>query len=184
MKKKVIISTIMLVLLASGCASTSTKEMSAKDEARYAAAIEKAETEHPSAIPEGSTYTVVIGETAAMDEQAKTADEMPSIARTFSVTRAQYDAFFTQSPAAILGRMTLDPIVDGGNLIGYRVRDLKPFLGVDLQNNDIIYGIDGVLPKNPDAYFESWEKAKKSTSCAVNIQRGTERFDLVWNAVE
>lgn len=184
MKKGLLISTIMMILLASGCATTSNKEMSAQDEARYAAAIERAEAEHPSAIPEGAEYTVVIGESAATDAQAMTAAEMPSIERTFSVSRTEYDYYFAQSPAIVLGRMTLDPIIDGGNLIGYRIRDLKPFAGVDLQDNDIVYGIDGVLPKDPDAYFESWEKAKKGSSCAVNIQRGTERFDLVWTIAE
>ncbi len=184
MKKGFIIAAVLGMIWMSGCASTSSKEMSAKDEARYAAAIERAEAEHPSAIPEGSEYVVAIGEVAAVDVQAKTADEMPAIARTFSVSRSEYDAFFAQSPATILGRMSLDPILDGGSLLGYRVKNLKTFSGVDLSDEDIIIGINGKLPQNPDEYFTQWEAAKASNECSVNIQRGVDRFELVWRVAE
>ena len=178
--KNLIVCAIVICGLLAGCAS-STKEMSAKDEARYAAAIEKAEAEHPSAIPEGSTYVVAVGEAAALDVQAQNASDMPTIERPFSVPRAEYQAFFAQSPAVVLARMTLDPITDGGKLLGYRVKDLKPFTGVDLANEDIIVGIDGVLPQNPVEYFNSWENAKSSNGCKVNVQRGMDQFDLVWS---
>lgn len=192
MKKGLLIGTAVIFVLTS-CASTGNKEMSAKDEARYAAAIEKAEAEHPSKIHEGDEYIVTIGESAAADAAAvsnavsntnASADHSKNAAeikRSFSVSKNDYDAFFSKSPAVILGRMKLDPITDGGTLLGYRVKELKPFQGVDLINEDIIVGIDGVLPKNPDEYFNSWEKAKAANTCKVNVQRGTDRFDLVWN---
>ena len=180
-------------VLVCGCASGSVKEMSAKDEARYAAAIEKSEAEHPSAIQEDTRYVVAVGEGAAaqagaelqMPQQEQNAevsqnDADAAPARTFSVSRPMYDTFFAQSPAVILGRMTLDPIVDGGVLLGYRVKDLKAFSGVDLADDDIIIGINGQLPKTPDDYFNRWEEAKNGSGCTVNIQRGMTKFDLIW----
>ncbi len=150
--------------------------MSAKDEARYAAAIEKAEAVEPSAIPPDAVYVVTYGD---VDEPVlNAAPNAP--ARSFDVAQNDYDAFFSQSPAVILARLSLDPIVDGGKLLGYRIVSIQPFDGVDLQKEDIIIGVDGVLPKNPDDYFNSWQKAKSASGCVVNIQRGLDRHDLVW----
>ncbi|MBO4351776.1 MAG: hypothetical protein J6A01_12655 [Proteobacteria bacterium] len=183
-------------ILFSACATTGTShEMSAKDEARYAQAIENAEATSPSPIQKDTEYTVVIGESAAQDllgtaspsgsDQAQTspANDTATLKpeKQFSISKADYDAFFAQSPAIVLGRMTLDPITDGGALLGYRVKDLKPFAGVDLVNEDIIVGINGKLPKNPDEYFNAWENCKKQSNCTVNIQRGVDRFNLEWN---
>lgn len=183
--KKGFLAGLAVIILLTGCASTSNKkEMSPKEEARYVAAIEKAEAEHPSKIHEGDEFIVSIGEAAAADATTVSSAQLPTIDRSFSVSKDVYDDFFSKSPAVILGRMKLDPITDGGTLLGYRVKDLKPFKGVDLADEDIIIGIDGKLPKNPDEYFNSWEKAKAANSCKVNIQRGTDRFDLVWNVKE
>ncbi|MBQ9394068.1 MAG: hypothetical protein IJU23_00920 [Proteobacteria bacterium] len=183
--KKGILTGLAVVLVLTGCASTGkNKEMSAKDEARYVAAIEKAEAEHPSKIHEGDEYIVSVGEVAAADAATVSSSQLPTIDRSFSVSRNDYDEFFSKSPAVVLGRMKLDPITDGGTLLGYRIKELKSFQGVDLADEDIIIGIDGKLPKNPDEYFNSWEKAKAANSCKVNIQRGTDRFDLVWTVKE
>ena len=180
-------------VLVCGCASNSVKEMSAKDEARYAAAIEKAEADQPSAIQDDTSYVVAVGAGAAeqagaelqetpqnQTAQADQNEASAAPARTFSVSRPVYDTFFAQSPAVVLGRMTLDPIVDGGILLGYRVKDLMAFSGVDLATDDIIIGINGQLPKTPDDYFNRWEEAKNGTGCTVNVQRGVTKFDLVW----
>ena len=182
---------ISLAFVLNACAtSSSPKAMSAKDEARFAAAIEKADAENPPALQPGDTLVVSIGENAAKDVAAQ-ANAMPqspaptqTLAREFNVTRADYDAFFAQSPAIVLGRMTLDPIQDGTTLLGYRIKDIQSFQGLDLQKEDIIVGIDGKLPRTPDAYFEAWQTAKAASKCTVNIQRGTDRFDLVWTTGE
>ncbi len=169
------------LLLASGCASSSKPaEMSAKDEARFAAAIEKADAEKPSSIPDDAVYVVAVGESAASTASQESAVEMPTIERSFKVSREAYDAFFAQSPGAVLGRMKLSAIMDGGKLLGYRIISLKRFDGVDLDEQDIITGLDGVMPINPDVYFESWEKAKNASHCTVNVQRGVEKFNLEW----
>lgn len=173
---------VMVVLLVSGCATTrQVKEMSAAEEARYAAAIEEAEVKSPSPLEEGDVIVVTTGETAE-EALSRLQPEVPAVSRRFKVPRAEYDAFFSQSPAVVLARMQLEPITDGGTLLGYRVLKLKRFAGVDLQDGDIIVGIDGVMPRTPDAYFERWEKAKTGSGCVVNVQRDLERFELVWEA--
>ena len=173
---------IAVGLLACGCATTrQVKEMSAAEEARYAAAIEEAEVKSPSPLEEGDVIVVTTGETAE-EALSHIQQDVPVVSRSFKVPRAEYDAFFAQSPAVVLARMQLEPIVDGGSLLGYRVRKLKRFAGVDLQDGDIIVGIDGVMPRTPDAYFDRWEKAKAGAKCVVNVQRDLERFELVWEA--
>ena len=197
------IQMIQLILLCSAilfsaCATTGTShEMSAKDEARYAQAIENAEADSPSPVQKNKEYTVVVGESAAQDllgSASPSETPQPSHAtptngtaapkpeKKFTVSKADYDDFFAKSPAVVLGRMTLDPITDGGALLGYRVKEIKSFAGVDLVNEDIIVGINGKLPKNPDEYFNAWETCKKQSNCTVNIQRGVDRFNLEWKA--
>lgn len=183
---------IILSVWLNACAtSSSPKEMSAKDEARFAAAIDKADAENPPKLQPGDTITVSIGESAAADPAVHVTAPQPEAkpvsaepARAFNVSRADYDAFFAQSPAIVLGRLTLEPIQDGITLLGYRIKDIKSFEGVDLQKEDIIVGLDGKMPRTPDAYFESWQAAKAASKCTVNIQRGTDRFDLVWTVTE
>ncbi|MBR4985548.1 MAG: hypothetical protein IKY83_07410 [Proteobacteria bacterium] len=179
MKSKILV--LFVSLLVCGCAAShQVKEMSAADEARYATAIEEADVKSPSPVEAGDVFVVTTGETA--EDALAYIQDTPSVSRKFTVARADYDAFFAQSPAVILARMQLEPVTDGSSLLGYRVRDIKRFEGVDLQQNDIITGIDGVMPRTPDAYFERWEAARKGNRCVVNVQRDLERFELVWEA--
>ena len=171
----------LLFATLTACATTSSSkgQLSPKEEARYAAAIQKAEAEQPSAISDNEKYVVSVGPSAA--QTAAETLNLSSPERSFNVSREEYDAFFAQSPAVILSRMKLSPIQDGGSFLGYRIVSIKQFQGVDLEVNDIIVGIDGVLPANPDVFFNSWEKAKKSSKCTVNVQRSLDRFDLTWS---
>ena len=192
MKRNVCLRTMIMMAVAgaclfAGCASNQQKTtMTAADEARYAEAIEREDTKQPPVIEPGET--VIVNATGDVSEGALAEDtiaEKPAISRSFSVPRAEYDAFFAQSPAVVLGRVELEPIQDGTTLLGYRIKSIrKPFEGVDLQSNDIIVGIDGVMPRTPDDYFKRWETAKASNACRVNIQRDVDRFDLVWQVAD
>lgn len=192
MKKSVRLYTVIMMAIAgacffAGCASNQHKTtMTAADEARYAEAIERSDAEQPPVIEPGET--VIVNATGDVSEGAladKTIAEKPAISRSFSVLRSEYDAFFAQSPAIVLGRVELEPIQDGTTLLGYRIKSIrKPFDGVDLQPNDIVVGIDGVMPRTPDDYFKRWETAKASNVCRVNIQRDVDRFDLVWQVAD
>ncbi len=191
----------------SGCRAASDKAapMSAKDEARYAAAIEASDGRGYEIIGDGEMLTTdvhtgklvvrrvpeasspsQIG--APAQESAQTGAVAQAVAisgggRTFDVEASVYDAFFEQSPAAVLSRFALDPIQDGTNLLGYRIAEIRALPeGIDLKTGDIIVGIDGKIPKTPDAYFEAWQRAKAAGSCAVNVQRDMMRFDLRWQA--
>ena len=171
---------LIMLLCWTGCASSSAPaQMSAKDEARYEAAIQKADAENPPTIGIGDTIVVNMGSSNNSVPVAIEAPE-PVLMRNFEVSRQAYDDFFNQSPGVILGRMKLDPIRDGTSLLGYRIKDIKPFEQVDLTKDDIIVGINGTMPKTPDEYFNQWQSAKENSHCVVNIQRGTERFDLTW----
>ena len=164
----------LVSVLFAGCASGGAREMSAKDEARYAAAIER---EPESAVPSDVEFTV----TYARDPEPASAVAPSGPARDFRVTRADYDAFFAQGPASVLTRMTVEAIVDGGKLLGYRIDRIASFDGVDLRIDDIILAIDGKLPRDPDEYFERWEHARTSDGCRVTVQRDVTRFDLTWH---
>ena len=173
------ISGLIALMMWTGCASSSsTKEMSEKDEARYKEAIEKADAENPPQIEVGDSIIVNMGRS----DNVPVVEQAPAVKRSFDVSREEYDAFFNQSPAVILGRMVLEPIHDGPSLLGYRIKSLsKPFEGVDLVSEDIIVGINGKMPRNPDEYFNQWQSSKADSECVVNIQRGVDRFDLSWH---
>ena len=181
---------IAILCLMAGCASKQNKStMTAAEEARYAAAIENADAQQPPMIETGET--VIVNATGNISEGALADREDNAVesqntpvqpSRSFKVSRSEYDDFFTQSPPpVILSWFDLDPVRDGTSLLGYRIKSIrKPFEGVDIRANDIIVGIDGVMPQTPDNYFSSWEKAKASNTCRVNIQRDVDRFDLTW----
>ena len=101
--------------------------------------------------------------------------------RTFDVDESTYNQCSAQSPATVLARLSLEPIQDGTSLLGYRITHIaNPFENVDLKPGDIVVGLDGKIPKTPDAYFEAWQKAKSTGIAIVNIQRDLERYELRW----
>lgn len=198
-----------------GCGTTANKNtpMSAKDEARYAAAIEASAGQGYQIIEDGEMLTMDT-ETGKLivrpapkstttpnhnadksNDQVNTAqstgdkptrDTLAKMTthdggRSFDVDESTYNAFFDQSPATVLARLSLEPIQDGTSLLGYRITHIaNPFENVDLKPGDIVVGLDGKIPKTPDAYFEAWQKAKSSGIAIVNIQRDLERYELRW----
>lgn len=199
-----------------GCGTTANKNtpMSAKDEARYAAAIEASAGQGYQIIEDGemltmdtetgklivrpaqkSTTTPNHNADKSSDPQSNadkstgdksTRDTLAKMTthdggRTFDVDELIYNEFFDQSPATVLARLSLEPIQDGTSLLGYRITHIaNPFENVDLKPGDIVVGLDGKIPKTPDAYFEAWQKAKSTGIAIVNIQRDLERYELRW----
>ena len=198
-----------------GCGTTANKNtpMSAKDEARYAAAIEASAGQGYQIIEDGEMLTMdtetgklivrpapkstttpnhnadksndqinadkSTGDKPTRDTLAKMTTHDGG--RTFDVDESTYNEFFDQSPATVLARLSLEPIQDGTSLLGYRITHIaNPFENVDLKPGDIVVGLDGKIPKTPDAYFEAWQKAKSTGIAIVNIQRDLERYELRW----
>ena len=198
-----------------GCGTTANKNtpMSAKDEARYAAAIEASAGQGYQIIEDGEMLTMdtetgklivrpAPKSTTTTNHNAdksndqinadKSSGDKPTRdtlakmtthdgGRTFDVDESTYNEFFDQSPATVLARLSLEPIQDGTSLLGYRITHIaNPFENVDLKPGDIVVGLDGKIPKTPDAYFEAWQKAKSTGIAIVNIQRDLERYELRW----
>jgi len=171
----------MVFTWAAGCATSPPSVMSAREEARYAEAIEASPA---SSVSMGSSVDISVGR-ATSPETEQTSTPAQNIAsrpeRTFSVSRQDYEAFFGLPPASVLSRMALDPIRDGVQLLGYRVVELYvPFEGVDLIEGDIIVSVDGRIIQTPDAYFQRWSALREASGCDVVVQRGMERFTLSW----
>ena len=188
-----------------GCGTTANKNtpMSAKDEARYAAAIEASAGQGYQIIEDGEMLTMdtetgklivrpAPKSTTTNHNADKSSGDKPTRdtlakmtthdgGRTFDVDESTYNEFFDQSPATVLARLSLEPIQDGTSLLGYRITHIaNPFENVDLKPGDIVVGLDGKIPKTPDAYFEAWQKAKSTGIAIVNIQRDLERYELRW----
>jgi len=167
----------MIFTWTAGCATSPPAVMSAKEEARYAEAIEASPS---SSVSMGSSIDVSVGRAASPEPlPAPVAALQPE--RTFSPSRQTYEAFFDLPPASLLARMALDPIRDGVQLLGYRIVELYvPFEGVDLIEGDIIVSVDGRVIQTPDAYFQKWSTLREASGCDVVVQRGMERFVLSW----
>ena len=146
-----------------GCATTNNdkRDLTPKEVARFQEEIDR----HPSSVPIGTEINVSV------------TGEMPK-----AVPAADYDAFFAESPAIILGRLTLDPVRDGSAFLGYKIAKFNNghFDGVDLKENDIIVAIDGKVPRTPDDFFTTWEKLKASDTATVKVQRSVDTFTLTW----
>jgi type II secretory pathway component PulC len=162
-------------LSALGCATTNNdkRDLTPKEVARFQEEIDR----HPSSVPIGTEINVSV-----TGEMPKAVPAKPAVSRDFTVPAAEYDAFFADSPAVVLGRVTLDPVRDGSALLGYKIVKFNrgKFEGVDLVENDIIVAIDGKLPKNPDDYFATWEKLKAANTATVKVQRSVDTFTLTW----
>jgi type II secretory pathway component PulC len=170
-----LIPTVLLLFTAMNilaCASTPDKrDLTPQEVARFQEEIDK----HPSSVPMGTEINVSVS--GEMPQPAK-----PAVERSFTVPSADYDAFFADSPAVILGRVTLDPVRDGSALLGYKIVKFNrgKFDGVDLDIGDIIVAIDCKLPKNPDEYFATWEKLKSAQTATVKVLRSVDTFTLTW----
>ena len=164
--------TAMTVL---ACATTNNdkRDLTPQEVARFQEEIDK----HPSSVPMGTEINVSV-----TGEMPKDIPAQPAVSRDFAVSAADYDAFFADSPAVILGRVTLDPVRDGSALLGYKIVKFNrgKFDGVDLDIGDIIVAIDGKLPKNPDEYFATWEKLKSAQTATVKVLRSVDTFTLTW----
>lgn len=185
-----------------GTAGTRNAPMSVKDEARYAAAIEASADQGYQIIGEGEMLTVdtdtgklvvrpapdsaTKGDKEEASSESAESDMSNAVTvrdggRTFDVLESVYRDFFSKSPAVILSRVSLEPIQDGTNLLGYRIVGMdEPFEGVDLRVGDIVVGLNGKAPKTPDVYFETWQESKSTGVAIVNIQRDLERYELRW----
>lgn len=197
--KKILPGFFAVACLASvGCSASQANAprgaLTAKDEARYGAAIEKGDAIHPPAVQQGDTLVIdaargqvdiirtVNVETSGSAAPEKEKQQTPvTPQRVFHVDAAAYDAFFEQSPASVLARVALEPVQDGAQLLGYRIVKIRtPMDGVDIRSGDVVIGINGVVPRTPDDYFAQWQKSKTSGKCALNLQRESARFEIVW----
>ncbi len=168
---------ICVLAFVTACASTKRekKDLTAEAVAKYQEALDKSE----SSVPLGTQLTVSVS--GDMPKQFDNpSSDVPS--RTFNVPAEAYDAFFTQSPGEVFTWVELEPIQDGGTLLGYRIVKFKgqSFPSVDLRENDIIVKVNGQVPRDPDIYFAEWEKMKNSNKATLDIQRSVDRFTLTW----
>lgn len=182
MKSFLTLFTILFTALTvCACATTSNdkKDLTPQEVAKYQEALDRA----PDSIAPGTEFVV----TATGDPQDIAAATAPSpeavvVSRDLTVPAEAYDAFFSQSPAIVLGRVQLDPVRDGNTLLGWRIVKFTQgnFKGVDIQEEDIITRVDGKLPVTPDDYIAAWESMKNASTATVEIQRSVDHFTVTW----
>lgn len=158
--------------------------MSAADEAAYAAAIEREDAKQAPAVALAESIVVGVGPYSQADDSPLPVEmTAPAPSRRFAVSQSDYEAFFAEGPAVVLGRFELEPVRDGSELLGYRITDIRDaFAAVDLLEDDIIVGINGKLPKNPEQYFEQWQDLQQyKAPASLQVQRKLDRFEIVWS---
>lgn len=166
------------LVLCMGCSSGHRPAtMSAAQEAHYRKAIAQQDQERPPLLQLGQSVAIdLTGDLASIEA-------LPA-ERSFEVSPQAYHAFFAQSPALLLAKMKLEPVMDGTSLVGYRIAaPAQPFEHVDLKAGDILLALDGSRVYSPDDYYRAWQKAKASTACSVTVQRGAEQFSLSWRVL-
>lgn len=187
MMSRLCLPTILLLVAAFSLSCTQNKPqptMTAADEEAYAIAIEREDAKQAPKVALAESIVVGIGPKSQGDDSQLPVDlTAPQVKRQIDVLQNNYEAFFAEGPAVVLGRLELEPVRDGSELLGYRITNIREtFEGVDLMEDDIIVGINGTLPKNPDQYFEQWQKLQQyKAPVRLQVQRKLDRFEIVWS---
>lgn len=123
--------------------------------------------------------------------QTRHEEDKPSIvAKSTGGELAREDVlqFMENGPAYVLQQVPVEPVLDGNELLGYRVRAFFPadprFDKVDIEPGDVITAINGRSLERPDHFFAVWESLESTPRVQVDVIRGNTMRTLSWEIVD
>jgi type II secretory pathway component PulC len=86
-----------------------------------------------------------------------------------------------------LQRVDLEPVIDQGIFVGFRVVELRPpswWHGADLVPGDIVTQVNGMPIEQPTEAHAAFESLRKSDKLSVKYLRGGQRRELTYSILE
>lgn len=92
-----------------------------------------------------------------------------------NIRRADLMGFLDRSPASFLRNVTSEPRVEGGRFRGWTLVSFYPgdprFVGIDLQQGDVITRINGKPIEQPDQFILVWQELRSARELRVDLLR-------------
>ncbi len=105
-----------------------------------------------------------------------------------TLLRSELLAYLDQGPAFLLQNVGVEPAMQGGELIGFKVQSFFPrdkrFAVVDIVAGDIVTAVNGVRIVQPDDLFAVWTALREAPRLQVDVIRGTSLGTLTWEIVD
>ena len=105
-----------------------------------------------------------------------------------TLDRAEVVAFLDQGPAQMLSQVPVMPLLDGEDLLGYRLEAFFPgnpmFQDVDMQMGDVVVSVNGRRIVRPDDLFQVWEALRTAPYLQIDVIRDNTLRTLSWDIVD
>lgn len=103
------------------------------------------------------------------------------------IVRTELDRVLQDGPGAFLGRVEIEPVMEGSQFVAFRIaalRDEALFAGVDLSVGDRLVSINGQTIERPEHAMTVWSSLRVASELLVVIDRAGELRQLRFAIVE
>ncbi len=104
-----------------------------------------------------------------------------------AVWRKDVDTVLDEGLGRFLQKVALEPEVQQGAFIGFRVVELKPpswWQGVDILPGDVVTLVNGMPIEQPTEAHAAFESLRKADKLTVKYLRGSETRELVYSILD
>lgn len=103
------------------------------------------------------------------------------------IVRAELDQVLDAGPGAFLGRVEIEPVMEGDRFVAFRIAALHDealFSGVDLSVGDRLVSINGTAIERPEHAMTVWSSLRVASELLVVVDRAGERRQLRFAIVD
>lgn len=111
----------------------------------------------------------------------------PVSVSTGVIRRADLDAVLEAGPGAFLGRVSVEPVMEGDSFVAFQVAALNDeamFAGVDLLVGDRLVSINGQTIERPEHAMTVWSSLRVASELRVVVTRAGEPHELHFAIVD
>ena len=101
--------------------------------------------------------------------------------------RKDVEAVLDEGLGRFLQRVALEPELQQGAFVGFRVVELKPaawWQGIDIAPGDVVTRVNGMPIEQPTEAHEAFESLRKADKLTVKYLRGGEARELTYSILE
>lgn len=103
------------------------------------------------------------------------------------IVRTELDRVLDAGPGAFLGRVEIEPVMEGERFVAFRIAALHDealFAGVDLSVGDRLVSINGQTIERPEHAMTVWSSLRVASELLVVIERAGQMRQLRFAIVE
>lgn len=145
-------------------------------------AAQKEESRGSGTLIDESEHVQTPAATAAMEST----EASPSPVPPGSIHRADLQAVLAAGPAALLQRVTMEPVRENGRFVGFRIAGFvgRPPSAIDLRPGDIVLTVNGRRIERPENYFQVFEELQVASELRFELLRSAEVKTLLYPIVD